>query len=106
MGTYTYTHTLVYLVLYLDISLMKQQSFFHFICQACEAWKAGPRKVDYDPVRFEGSDLKQIQRCMQIGLLCAQSDRARRPNMAEVLEMLYDNKILPNPGWSSIYYSR
>nr|TKW02327.1 hypothetical protein SEVIR_8G237000v2 [Setaria viridis] len=64
--------------------------------QDWEAWKAELLKEDFDPALFEASDLKQIRRCMQIGLLCADLRGRRRPNMDQVLEMLNGNKKLPN----------
>ncbi|RCV39460.1 hypothetical protein SETIT_8G226800v2 [Setaria italica] len=64
-----------------------------------EAWKAELMKEEFDPALFEASDLEQIRRCIQIGLVCAQLDRARRPNMDQVLEMLNGNKKLPNTKW-------
>ncbi|CAL4978882.1 unnamed protein product [Urochloa decumbens] len=61
-----------------------------------EAWKAELMKEEFNPALFEASDLKQIRRCMRIGLLCARLNRTCRPNMAEVLEMLNGNQKLLN----------
>jgi len=49
----------------------------------------------FDPKLYEGSQLREIKRCVKVGLLCLQSDRADRPSMADVLEMLHGKKRLP-----------
>lgn len=49
----------------------------------------------FDPKLYEGSQLREIKRCVEVGLLCLQSDRADRPTMADVLEMLHGKKRLP-----------
>ena len=49
----------------------------------------------FDPKLYEGSQLREIKRCVKVGLLCLQSDRADRPTMADVLEMLHGKKRLP-----------
>lgn len=98
-----YTH--IVLVLFLNEIFHKTAKIFFslYSCQDWEAWKAELLKEDFDPALFEASDLKQIRRCMQIGLLCADLRGRRRPNMDQVLEMLNGNKKLPNikkPAWS------
>ncbi|CAO2146373.1 unnamed protein product [Urochloa humidicola] len=42
-------------------------------------------------------DAKQMQRCMEVGLLCTQFNPADRPTMFDVLEMLNGRKELPTP---------
>jgi L1 cell adhesion molecule like protein len=46
---------------------------------------------------FDGSQLTEIKRFVVIGLLCVQDDRADRPIMADVLEMLNGKEELPTP---------
>nr|TKW02269.1 hypothetical protein SEVIR_8G235000v2 [Setaria viridis]TKW02270.1 hypothetical protein SEVIR_8G235000v2 [Setaria viridis] len=41
------------------------------------------------------SQLMQIKKCMEIGLLCVEEDKERRPTMADVLAMLNGVKELP-----------
>jgi L1 cell adhesion molecule like protein len=47
-------------------------------------------------LRFE-PQLSEARRCLEIGLLCTQSDRADRPTMVDVVEMLDSKKELPTP---------
>ncbi|CAO2150064.1 unnamed protein product [Urochloa humidicola] len=61
------------------------------------AWESGEIEELFDPALFGESQLTEIMRCVEVGLLCAQHDRANRPNMAEVLQMLYGLKELPIP---------
>ncbi|XP_004979910.1 proline-rich receptor-like protein kinase PERK2 isoform X2 [Setaria italica] len=42
----------------------------------------------FDQSLFEISQLTEIKRCLEIGLLCTQSEWVERPTMAEVLDML------------------
>ncbi|WVZ49889.1 hypothetical protein U9M48_001211 [Paspalum notatum var. saurae] len=52
----------------------------------------------FDPSLLDGSQLMEVKRYTQVGLLCIQDDRADRPTMADVLEMLHDgHKSLPTP---------
>ena len=63
--------------------------------QAWDAWEAGQMEEVFDPKLYEGSQPREIKRCVEVGLLCLQSDRADRPTMADVLEMLHGKKRLP-----------
>ncbi|RLM69172.1 hypothetical protein C2845_PM17G14600 [Panicum miliaceum] len=62
---------------------------------AWDAWEAGQMEDVFDPKLYEGSPLREIKRCVKVGLLCLQSDRADRPTMADVLEMIHGKKRLP-----------
>jgi L1 cell adhesion molecule like protein len=46
----------------------------------------------FDPSLFEESQIAEIKRCLEIGLLCTQFELEERPTMAKVLDML-DGKI-------------
>ena len=46
----------------------------------------------FDLSLYKESQLTEIKRCLEIGLLCTQSEWAERPTMAEVLDML-DGKV-------------
>ncbi|CAL4978880.1 unnamed protein product [Urochloa decumbens] len=61
------------------------------------AWESGGIEELFDPAVFGESQLTEIMKCVEVGLLCAQHDRANRPTMAEVLQMLYGLKELPTP---------
>ncbi|WVZ92840.1 hypothetical protein U9M48_038878, partial [Paspalum notatum var. saurae] len=65
--------------------------------EAWRAWEAGMIEELFDPLLFDGSQRVEMNRCMQIGLLCTQHDRADRPTMEGVLEMLHGEKELPTP---------
>ncbi|OQU84040.1 cysteine-rich receptor-like protein kinase 15 isoform X2 [Sorghum bicolor] len=56
----------------------------------------------FDSSLFEESQLTEIKRCFEIGLLCTQFERAKRPTMASVLEMLNGKKELTTP-WQPEY---
>ncbi|KAL6907827.1 hypothetical protein ACP4OV_001997 [Aristida adscensionis] len=64
---------------------------------AWEAWAAGQVEEKFDRSLFDESELMEIKRCVQVGLLCAQRLRADRPSMADVIEMLNGEKELPTP---------
>ncbi|KAG2564912.1 hypothetical protein PVAP13_7NG108934 [Panicum virgatum] len=68
------------------------------------AWAWGARQVGhrmkelFDPSLYDDDyQLKEIEKCLEIGLLCAQYDRGDRPTMAEVLEMLDGKRSLWAP---------
>jgi len=72
------------------------QPYERLLCTwAWDAWEAGQMEEVFDPKLYEGSQLREIKRCVEVGLLCLQSDRADRPTMADVLEMLHGKKRLP-----------
>lgn len=50
-----------------------------------------------DPSLCAESQLKEVRRRMEIGLLCTQSDRGDRPPVLDVVEMLDNKKELPTP---------
>jgi len=51
----------------------------------------------FDPSLLYGDDQLEMEKCMEIGLLCTQNDWENRPTMMDVLEMLDGNKILWTP---------
>lgn len=64
------------------------------------AWKvhqAGAMNGLFDPLLCDQSQLKEIKRCMEIGLLCTQKKPTDRPTMPDVLQMLNGKKKLPTP---------
>ncbi|WVZ92832.1 hypothetical protein U9M48_038870 [Paspalum notatum var. saurae] len=65
--------------------------------KAWSACEAGRIEELFDPLLFDGSQLLEIKRCTQVGLLCTPDDPADRPTMADVLEMLHGEKELPTP---------
>ena len=53
----------------------------------------------FDPTLYNNdeSQLMEIKRCVQVALLCTQCDRADRPSMEDVLQMLRDLKEMSAP---------
>lgn len=51
----------------------------------------------FNPSLCHKSQLIQIKRCIEIGLLCIDFDKICRPTMAKVLEMLNGDTKLPRP---------
>ncbi|CAN6214880.1 unnamed protein product, partial [Urochloa humidicola] len=45
---------------------------------AWEAWEAGRLEEEFDPALFDEYQLVEIKRCIVVGLLCAQMNRADR----------------------------
>ncbi|KAK8448161.1 hypothetical protein SEVIR_8G237500v4 [Setaria viridis] len=64
---------------------------------AWRAWESGGIEELFDPALFDESQLMEIKRCVEVGLLCAQEDPANRPNMEDVVQMLCGLKELPTP---------
>jgi L1 cell adhesion molecule like protein len=48
----------------------------------------------FDRSLYKESQLTEIKRCLDIGLLCTQFEPGKRPTMAEVLDMLDGKKQL------------
>ncbi|KAG2559160.1 hypothetical protein PVAP13_8NG313800 [Panicum virgatum] len=67
------------------------------IAWAWVAREAGRMEDLLDPSLCLESQLREARRCLEIGLLCTQSDRADRPTMLDVVEMLETEKELPTP---------
>uniref|UniRef100_A0A0E0ML18 Protein kinase domain-containing protein n=1 Tax=Oryza punctata TaxID=4537 RepID=A0A0E0ML18_ORYPU len=64
------------------------------------AWNArnsGEINKLFDPWLCDESQLKEIKRCMEIGLLCTENKPSDRPIMPDVLEMLQGKKKVPTP---------
>ncbi|KAF8668155.1 hypothetical protein HU200_052447 [Digitaria exilis] len=53
--------------------------------------------VTFEASLFEESELPELTRCLEIGLLCTQFEQAERPTMAEILDMLNGKKGLTIP---------
>uniref|UniRef100_A0A0E0FAV6 Protein kinase domain-containing protein n=1 Tax=Oryza meridionalis TaxID=40149 RepID=A0A0E0FAV6_9ORYZ len=51
----------------------------------------------FDPRLCDESQLKEIKRCMDIGLLCTQNKATERPTMQDVLKMIQGKKKVPTP---------
>ncbi|CAL4978905.1 unnamed protein product [Urochloa decumbens] len=63
---------------------------------AWAAREAGQMEELLDPLCSE-SQVNEARRCLEIGLLCTQSDGADRPTMLDVVEMLDSKRELPTP---------
>ncbi|KAF8672906.1 hypothetical protein HU200_049150 [Digitaria exilis] len=51
----------------------------------------------FDPSLFDESEVPEIRRCLEIGLLCTQFEQAERPTMPDILDMLNGRKALTTP---------
>uniref|UniRef100_A0A0E0RFK5 Protein kinase domain-containing protein n=1 Tax=Oryza rufipogon TaxID=4529 RepID=A0A0E0RFK5_ORYRU len=70
--------------------------------QASIEWAWGKRNSGvmnklFDPSLCDNSQLKEIKRCIEIGLLCTQKKPTDRPTMSDVLQMLQGTKKVPTP---------
>lgn len=70
--------------------------------QASIEWAWGKRNSGvmnklFDPSLCDNSQLKEIKRCIEIGLLCTQKKLTDRPTMPDVLQMLQGTKKVPTP---------
>ncbi|TVU23609.1 hypothetical protein EJB05_25984, partial [Eragrostis curvula] len=70
---------------------------------AWEVWQSGEIEELFIPSLFDSSQLMEIKRFMCIGLLCTQRDRAYRPTMKDVIEMLNGDEELPTPKTPAFY---
>jgi hypothetical protein len=69
--------------------------FFHF--QAWDRWKGGNISELISPTLTEAPQ-RQVERCIQVGLLCVQENPADRPVMSDVVAFLTTaSVILPEP---------
>ncbi|CAL5020461.1 unnamed protein product [Urochloa decumbens] len=64
---------------------------------AWKSWQAGGMMELHDPSLFDEPQLKEIERCIEVGLLCTQFEPADRPDMVEALEMVRGKKMLRTP---------
>ncbi|WVZ49886.1 hypothetical protein U9M48_001208 [Paspalum notatum var. saurae] len=82
----------------LPFSVDTDMTYLEAVRKAWSAWGDGRMEGLFDPSLFDGCDqLMEIKRCMQVGLLCVQDERADRPTMADVLAMLHGEKEMPSP---------
>jgi L1 cell adhesion molecule like protein len=65
--------------------------------QAWDARQAGGMTQLLEPSLFDTPQLKEIERCVEVGLLCTQFDPADRPDMVGALQMLRGEKALRIP---------
>ncbi|KAF3773209.1 G-type lectin S-receptor-like serine/threonine-protein kinase [Nymphaea thermarum] len=65
---------------------------------AWKLWNEGRWLEFLDPVLDNSSQLDQVKKCINVGLLCVQSDAADRPTMSSIVLMLSsDYAVLPKP---------
>ena len=50
-----------------------------------------------DPSSRNESELNEIKRCMDIGLKCTAKERAERPTMLDVIDLLDGKELLRKP---------
>ncbi|KAJ1685889.1 hypothetical protein LUZ63_017279 [Rhynchospora breviuscula] len=68
-------------------------------------WNAEAALAVVDPYMSNEYQRDEVVKCIQVGLLCVQSDPMKRPSMQEVLVMLHNNRdslpVPSNPGYLS-----
>ncbi|CAN6457833.1 unnamed protein product [Victoria cruziana] len=92
-------------VIILEIVSGKKMASFHDVEHSLNlsghAWKLWNEERGMellDPVLENSSKLDQVMKCINLGLLCIQSDAADRPTMASIILMLSsDCAVLPKP---------
>nr|CAB3490512.1 unnamed protein product [Digitaria exilis] len=72
-------------------------SRFRIILRAWNVRNNQQMDVTFEASLFEESELPELTRCLEIGLLCTQFEQAERPTMAEILDMLNGKKGLTIP---------
>ncbi|KAG9454350.1 hypothetical protein H6P81_007254 [Aristolochia fimbriata] len=65
--------------------------------QAWELWKGGRGLELLDSSIVGPCPADEIQRCIQVGLLCVQEDASERPTMSSVVFMLSNETSMPSP---------
>uniref|UniRef100_A0ACD5TZR3 Uncharacterized protein n=1 Tax=Avena sativa TaxID=4498 RepID=A0ACD5TZR3_AVESA len=76
------------LLLYIINRMIKAELDKHLIVWAWKVREAQRMNVLFEPLLLDECQLKQLERVMDIGLLCAQEVPTERPTMEHVLEML------------------
>ncbi|KAJ4875658.1 G-type lectin S-receptor-like serine/threonine-protein kinase [Raphanus sativus] len=76
----------------------KEENNLNLLAYAWKLWNEGEPASLADPTVFDESFKKDITRCVQIGLLCAQEAANERPNISTVIWMLTtENTNLQEP---------
>ncbi|KAH0906398.1 hypothetical protein HID58_038225 [Brassica napus] len=76
----------------------KEENNLNLLAYAWKLWNEGEAASLADPTIFDKSFEKEITRCVQIGLLCAQEAANDRPNVSTVIWMLTtENTNLQEP---------
>ncbi|KAF2576670.1 hypothetical protein F2Q70_00004874, partial [Brassica cretica] len=76
----------------------KEETNLNLLAYAWKLWNEGEAASLADPTIFDKSFEKEITRCVQIGLLCAQETANDRPNVSTVVWMLTtENTNLQEP---------
>ncbi|GMY36986.1 cysteine-rich receptor-like protein kinase 15 isoform X1 [Fagus crenata] len=92
-------------VILLEIISRKRNNRFYLtehapslLAYAWGLWNEGKDLEIVDPLLMESCQTTEVQRCIQIGLLCVQEDPADRPTMSTVVALLGNESIaLPPP---------
>lgn len=56
--------------------------------------EAGRTKDLFDPTLVHESQINDVRRCMDVGMMCCQYDQKQRPTMPDVIDMLNGEKEL------------
>lgn len=81
----------------ISVTKLVMSMWFFVSLQAWNLRLSGGIHKLFDPSLCDESQLKEIKRCMEIGLLCTQNKPSDRPTMPDVLEMLQGKKKVPTP---------
>ncbi|KAH6820509.1 hypothetical protein C2S53_008782 [Perilla frutescens var. hirtella] len=91
-------------VLVLEIVSGRRNSSFHniegplsIVEYAWEMWRKGCVEELMDPMLRDSCIIDQLQKCIQIGLLCVEHNAMDRPAIEDVLPMLKNETTLPMP---------
>ncbi|CAN6452142.1 unnamed protein product [Victoria cruziana] len=77
----------------------------NLIIHAWRLWGGGNASGFIDPMLRNRGSMSEMERCIQIGLLCIQEDAASRPTMSTVVLMLGNNSLdLPSPGRPTYFH--
>ncbi|WVZ70084.1 LOW QUALITY PROTEIN: hypothetical protein U9M48_018782 [Paspalum notatum var. saurae] len=80
-----------------NVPCLQDDEYKTFIEHVWHLWMTGRSSELIDPSMHSAAQIIDISRCIQIALLCLQVDPQDRPAMSDVVLMLHDKKIVPDP---------
>ncbi|CAL5011808.1 unnamed protein product [Urochloa decumbens] len=89
-----------------SVPCLQDDEYVNFIEHVWSLWSTGRTFELIDPpLRNNGAQITDISRCIEIALLCVQTDPADRPFMSDVVLMLSNKKTMPFPNRPDVYQS-
>ncbi|MED6194717.1 hypothetical protein PIB30_031133 [Stylosanthes scabra] len=79
------------------------ESYLNLLGHAWRLWTDEKPLELLDEVLKEGCTAPEVERCIQVGLLCVQQRPEDRPDMSSVVLMLKGEKLLPKPKVPGFY---